>query len=67
MTGKKQALVTGANKGIGFAIAKGLAEQGMTVWMGARDPDRGEKAVTQLRSDAWMSGYSLSMSLTTQV
>lgn len=51
MTGKKHALVTGANKGIGFAIAKGLAEQGMTVWMGARDPERGEKAVTQLRSD----------------
>jgi NAD(P)-dependent dehydrogenase (short-subunit alcohol dehydrogenase family) len=51
MTGKKQALVTGANKGIGFAITKGLAEQGMTVWMGARDPERGEKAVAQLRSD----------------
>ncbi len=51
MTGKKQALVTGANKGIGFAIAKGLAEQGMTVWMGARDPERGEKAVAQLRDD----------------
>ncbi|WP_312885920.1 SDR family NAD(P)-dependent oxidoreductase [Rhizobium leguminosarum] len=51
MTGKKQALVTGANKGIGFAIAKGLAEQGMTVWIGARDPERGEKAVAQLRGD----------------
>ncbi|MBY3064494.1 SDR family NAD(P)-dependent oxidoreductase [Rhizobium laguerreae] len=51
MSGKKQALVTGANKGIGFAIAKGLAEQGMTVWMGARDAERGEKAVAQLRSD----------------
>jgi len=51
MSGKKQALVTGANKGIGFAIAKGLAEQGMTVWMGARDPERGEKAVAQLRDD----------------
>ncbi|MDP9762138.1 MULTISPECIES: SDR family oxidoreductase [Agrobacterium] len=51
MTGKKQALVTGANKGIGFAIAKGLAEQGMTVWMGARDPERGEKAVALLRDD----------------
>ena len=51
MTRKKHALVTGANKGIGFAIAKGLAEQGMTVWMGARDPERGEKAVAQLRDD----------------
>ncbi|MGV1822428.1 SDR family oxidoreductase [Agrobacterium tumefaciens] len=51
MTEKKHALVTGANKGIGFAIAKGLAEQGMTVWIGARDPERGEKAVAQLRGD----------------
>jgi NAD(P)-dependent dehydrogenase (short-subunit alcohol dehydrogenase family) len=51
MTEKKHALVTGANKGIGFAIAKGLAEQGMTVWMGARDPVRGEKAVAKLRDD----------------
>jgi NAD(P)-dependent dehydrogenase (short-subunit alcohol dehydrogenase family) len=51
MTEKKHALVTGANKGIGFAIAKGLAEQGMTVWMGARDPERGEKAVARLRDD----------------
>ncbi|NSY14834.1 SDR family NAD(P)-dependent oxidoreductase [Agrobacterium vitis] len=51
MTEKKHALVTGANKGIGVAIAKGLAEQGMTVWMGARDPERRENAVAQLRSD----------------
>ena len=51
MTRKKHALVTGANKGIGFAIAKGLAEQGMTVWMGARDTERGQKAVAQLRDD----------------
>lgn len=51
MTEKKHVLVTGANKGIGFAIAKGLAEQGMTVWMGARDHERGEKTVAQLRDD----------------
>jgi len=39
------ALVTGANKGIGLAIAKGLAEAGMTVWIGARDRARGEAAM----------------------
>jgi len=45
---KRQALVTGANKGIGLAIAKGLAEAGMTVWMGARDNARGAAAVQSL-------------------
>jgi NAD(P)-dependent dehydrogenase (short-subunit alcohol dehydrogenase family) len=49
MTNKRQALVTGANKGIGLAIAKGLAEAGISVWMGARDRTRGEAAVAQLR------------------
>lgn len=50
-TDKKHALITGANKGIGFAIAKGLAERGMTVWIGARVPERGEAAVAQLTKD----------------
>lgn len=51
MTIKRQALVTGANKGIGLAIAKGLAEAGFSVWIGARDRSRGEQAVAQLRDD----------------
>lgn len=45
---KRQALVTGANKGIGLAIAKGLAEPGFFVWIGARDRSRGEQAVAHL-------------------
>ena len=51
MTNKKHALVTGANKGIGLAIARGLAEAGMTVWMGVRDRKRGDQAITHLLSD----------------
>jgi NAD(P)-dependent dehydrogenase (short-subunit alcohol dehydrogenase family) len=47
----KTALVTGANKGIGRAIAKGLAKQGYTVWIGARDAGRGEAAAEQLREE----------------
>jgi NAD(P)-dependent dehydrogenase (short-subunit alcohol dehydrogenase family) len=51
MTDKRQALVTGANKGIGLAIAKGLAQAGLAVWMGARDRTRGEEAVRRLRDE----------------
>jgi NAD(P)-dependent dehydrogenase (short-subunit alcohol dehydrogenase family) len=38
------ALVTGANKGIGLEIVKQLVATGMTVYLGARDAERGEKA-----------------------
>lgn len=44
------ALVTGANKGIGRAVAGALAGEGMTVLVGARDPNRGAAAVAALRS-----------------
>ena len=43
------ALVTGANKGIGFAIAKGLGALGWKVGIGARDDDRRDAAVAKLR------------------
>jgi NAD(P)-dependent dehydrogenase (short-subunit alcohol dehydrogenase family) len=42
------ALVTGANKGIGFAIARGLLEQGLVVYLGARDAVRGDRAAAAL-------------------
>lgn len=42
------ALVTGANKGIGFQIARLLGERGITVIIGARDEDRGQTAAKRL-------------------
>lgn len=48
MTLEKVALVTGANKGIGFAISQQLAKKGYKVLMGARNVKRGEDAVGEL-------------------
>ncbi|CAI9413746.1 SDR family oxidoreductase [Nocardioides sp. T2.26MG-1] len=45
---KRTALITGANKGIGFAIAEGLGAQGLRVGVGARDDLRREDAVGKL-------------------
>ncbi|TKK87536.1 SDR family oxidoreductase [Herbidospora galbida] len=42
------ALITGANKGIGFETARLLAERGVDVVIGARDPGRGEEAAARL-------------------
>jgi NAD(P)-dependent dehydrogenase (short-subunit alcohol dehydrogenase family) len=41
-------LITGANKGIGFETARQLIELGHTVYIGARDIGRGEKAAAEL-------------------
>jgi NAD(P)-dependent dehydrogenase (short-subunit alcohol dehydrogenase family) len=45
------ALVTGANKGIGYEIAVGLGALGWSVGVGARDGGRREAAVEKLRAD----------------
>ncbi len=47
----KTALVTGANKGIGFAIAYGLGLQGIRVGVGARNDARRQDAVDKLRTE----------------
>ncbi len=45
------ALVTGANRGIGFETSRQLARAGMRVLLGARDPAKGEAAARGLARD----------------
>ncbi|EPA1861529.1 SDR family oxidoreductase [Klebsiella michiganensis] len=49
-TQNKIALITGANKGIGFETALKLGQQGITVYIGSRDSNRGNAAVEKLRN-----------------
>ncbi|KAK9053760.1 hypothetical protein SSX86_024834 [Deinandra increscens subsp. villosa] len=46
----KNCIVTGANSGIGYATAHGLALRGATVYMICRNKERGEDAVSKIQS-----------------
>lgn len=41
-------LITGANKGLGKETARLLVQAGHTVWVGSRDPERGEAAAAEV-------------------
>jgi NAD(P)-dependent dehydrogenase (short-subunit alcohol dehydrogenase family) len=48
---KRIALVTGANKGIGFEVARDLARKGFHVFLGARNEKAGQAAVEKLHGE----------------
>jgi NAD(P)-dependent dehydrogenase (short-subunit alcohol dehydrogenase family) len=48
---KTIALITGANKGLGFEMARQLGQAGVTVVLAARDPQKGEAAAAKLRAE----------------
>ncbi len=62
---KKGALITGANKGIGFEISRQLARKGITVVAGARSEERGRTACNRLR-DAGMEVHFQRIDVTDQ-
>ncbi len=52
MDNKRIALVTGANQGVGFQVAKELVAHGLTVFVGARVLERGEAAAKEIGAGA---------------
>jgi len=49
---KKTALVSGANTGVGYEVAKALAANGYTVYIGSRNLEKGETAAAKIGGQA---------------
>ncbi|MCF6401346.1 SDR family oxidoreductase [Chitinophaga filiformis] len=62
----KSALVTGANKGIGFEVAKILAQQGFFVYLGSRNSENGSVAAEKLKAEGLGNIESIQLDVTDQ-
>ncbi|CAM3726835.1 SDR family oxidoreductase [Mucilaginibacter galii] len=60
----KTALITGANKSIGFETARILAGHGYFVYIGCRDLAKGQQAVEQLKADGLTTLEALQIDVT---
>ena len=47
----KSALITGANKSIGFEVARQLSQKGVYVYLGSRDLEKGREAINKLKAE----------------
>ena len=53
---QRTAFVTGANKGIGFEVARQLLREGFRVFLGARDQEAGKAAADKLNQESRRAG-----------
>ena len=60
----KTAFITGANKGIGFEIAKQLLQKGFYVYIGSRDKSRGQEAVGKLNAEGLVNAKAVQIDVT---
>lgn len=59
MSDQKIALITGANKGLGFETARQLGRQNIKVLVGARNETRGQAAAEKLRAEGFEAEFVL--------
>ena len=60
----KSALVTGANKSIGFEVARQLAQQGIYVYLGSRNLDSGIAAMNKLKAEGLNNAEAVQLDIT---
>ncbi|GEP93349.1 NAD(P)-dependent dehydrogenase, short-chain alcohol dehydrogenase family [Chitinophaga terrae (ex Kim and Jung 2007)] len=60
----KFALVTGANKSIGFEVAQQLAQEGIYVYLGSRNLENGAEAVANLKAKGLNNVEALQLDIT---
>ncbi len=60
----KKVLITGANKSIGYETARQLAQLGYYIFITARDVERGEAAIAQLKAEGFTNVSFVQMDVT---
>lgn len=60
----KSALVTGANKSIGFEVARQLAQKGIYVYLGCRNLENGLAAVNKLKAEGLKNVEAIQLEVT---